>query len=110
MVSGPKGRIEPFTYSLRFFYIKNITKGGFMKLRMIVLSIVFFAHSNHAKCLRAHKQHEDKNVVRCLYNQEDICRGYANNPGKYGCIERWKRCWYCGCKMDEHTKEKKDEP
>ena len=64
------------------------------------------APAMYAECKNPNHKHEDKIVVRCAYTQEDIYRAFCNNPRKYEKSERYKRCFYCGCKIDEHSKDK----
>ncbi len=75
------------------------------KLGLLLILAALFATESNARCLRKKRMHEHKHVVRCEYNQDDIYRAYAQNPGRYGCIERYKRCIYCGCKIEEHSKK-----
>lgn len=68
---------------------------------VIGLLINFFASG---QCTRPHRKHSDIHVYRCNYYQEDIYRAYCKKPHCYGCTERCKECFFCGCPIDQHTK------
>ncbi len=57
-----------------------------------------------AICNNPDRHHADANIVHCPYSQEDIYRCYSKKLHCYGCIERRKQCFYCGCAIAEHTK------
>lgn len=81
-------------------------KGKLMKMFKIIFLLLCGLSTPllHSKCNQPRRSHVHKNVVRCAYVQEDIYRGYSNNPKRYGALERHKRCFYCGCHIDQHTK------
>lgn len=54
-------------------------------------------------CKRENKQHDDPNVVHCLYHQEDIYRCYSKKVACYGSAEKHKKCFYCKCPISEHS-------
>lgn len=73
--------------------------------KIILLACIISAYASlYADCLRENRKHENKYIVHCTYLQRDIYREFAENPGKHKEAERYKRCFYCGCKIEEHTK------
>jgi hypothetical protein len=84
------------------FYIKR--KRG-LGMKYIFSIFLLLPLSLAAVCTKADRQHVDTNVVHCPYNQEDIYRCYSKKLNCYGCVERRKECFYCGCLITEHSKE-----
>lgn len=75
--------------------------------KILLLFFISIGISLQAECKKENYKHHDCKVVRCIYTQEKIYKGFAENPGRYK-EERLKRCFYCGCKIEEHSKEKEE--
>lgn len=60
-------------------------------------------------CLRPDRKHENKDISRCPYLQENIYKGFAEKSGAYGDLEKYKKCFFCECPISEHTTEVKKE-
>ncbi|MCA9770602.1 hypothetical protein KC460_04500 [Candidatus Dependentiae bacterium] len=55
-------------------------------------------------CKQKDKKHRDKNIVRCLYTQEDIKKIKEKDCERHKEIGREKECFYCGCPIETHIK------
>ena len=83
------------------YHCSKQKKGAPMKCLYI---IILYGVMIQGVCTQPDKTHRDPNVVRCEYTQEDIYRCYSKKCRCYGCIERRKECFFCGCPISEHTK------
>ncbi len=72
-------------------------------MKKLLLLLFFWAFALQGECQRKDREHNNPEVVRCSYLQEDIYRSYANKPGCHGCTERYRECFFCGCPIGEHT-------
>lgn len=70
---------------------------------------LFLPLFTHGVCNRSDRQHENKEVAHCPYSRENIYKAYAEKPGAYGDLERYKKCFFCECPLEEHTVEAKKE-
>ncbi|CAN5135849.1 hypothetical protein BH09DEP1_BH09DEP1_2200 [soil metagenome] len=61
------------------------------------------------KCERPDRKHTNTEVSRCPYLREDIYKAFAKKPGTYGELEKYKKCFFCECPIEEHTTQAKPE-
>lgn len=76
------------------------------KQLLLALFGTFLAFGN---CERPDRHHANKEVIRCPYRQENIYKAFAEKPGLYGELEKYKKCFFCECPISEHTTEVKKE-
>lgn len=62
-----------------------------------------------AVCQRPDRKHENSEITRCPYLQENLYKAFAEKPGAYGDLEKYKKCFFCECPISEHTTEAKAE-
>lgn len=79
------------------------------KLLNIILCLTIIPFFANATCTRADRQHENKEISRCPYHQENIYKAFAQKPGCYGELEKYRKCFFCECPISEHTTEAKKE-
>lgn len=60
-------------------------------------------------CQRPDRKHENNEITRCPYLQENLYKAFAEKPGAYGDLEKYKKCFFCECPISEHTGEAKAE-
>lgn len=70
---------------------------------------LFWKLSTLCVCLRPDRKHENKDIVRCTYLQENLYKAFAEKPGTYEELEKYKKCFFCECPISEHTTEIKKE-
>lgn len=73
----------------------------------LLISGLFLTILTHAECQRPDRAHENKEVAHCPYLKENIYKAYAEKPGTYGNLEKYKKCFFCECPIEEHTTEVK---
>lgn len=79
--------------------------------KQLILAIfsLLCAIKTHGECQRPDRRHENKGISRCPYLQENIFKAFAEKPGHYGDLEKYKKCFFCECPISEHTTDvKKD--
>ena len=81
-----------------------------MYKKIIFLIFLSCALNTRAKCHRSDYAHATENIMRCTYHQEDIYRCYTKKTGVYKECERRKECFFCGCPIEEHSKQKVKKP
>lgn len=59
------------------------------------------------RCERPDRKHRNAEVTRCPYLQENIYKAFAEKPGCYKDLEKYKKCFFCECPISEHTTEVK---
>jgi hypothetical protein len=77
--------------------------------RQLILAIfcLFLPILSLSKCQRMDRKHENKEISHCPYLQENIYKAFAEKPGEYGDLEKYRKCFFCECPISEHTTEAK---
>ncbi|GMU19177.1 MAG: hypothetical protein AMXMBFR12_03690 [Candidatus Babeliales bacterium] len=70
---------------------------------------LFWIISAFGVCQRPDRKHENKDIARCPYLQENIYKAFAEKPMLYGELEKYKKCFFCECPISEHNTEVKKE-
>ena len=79
------------------------------KLLSGILFLTVVPFLGNASCTRPDRGHENRQITRCPYLQENIYKAFAEKPGAYGDLEKYKKCFFCECPISEHTSEPKSE-
>lgn len=77
-------------------------------LPIITLFSLFCPFSTRPECRRPNRHHQNPNVAHCPYLRENIYKAFAEKPGTYGDLEKYKKCFFCECPIEEHTTEVKE--
>ncbi len=77
--------------------------------KQLILSIfsLFFPILSQGECQRPNRKHENQEISRCPYLQENIYKAFAEKPGCYKELEKYKKCFFCECPISEHTTDVK---
>jgi hypothetical protein len=82
---------------------ENIMKNHFsLAFLGFILPILTFG-----KCERPDRKHINSETIHCPYLQENIYKAFAEKPGCYKELEKYKKCFFCECPISEHTTEAK---
>ena len=79
-----------------------------MKKRFsIAIFSLIFTFMLLGKCEGPDRQHVNTQIAHCPYLQENIYKAFAEKPGCYKELEKYKKCFFCECPISEHTTEVK---
>lgn len=67
--------------------------------KLVVLTTLVITANIQSDCQQPHREHIDKNIVRCCYSKKDIRKHAENNPDR----AHKETCFYCGCKTENHS-------